>query len=68
MSQAPSQKVKAYALRKQPEETLEKELKKLKTELVSLRTSQVSSAPQVKLARIRVRIEHSILIYPTFGH
>ena len=54
MSQAQSQKVKAYALRKKPEEALEKDLKQLKTELVSLRTSQVSSAPQVKLARIRV--------------
>jgi len=56
MSNAQTQKVKAYALRKKPEEALEKDLKQLKTELVSLRTSQVSSAPQVKLARIRVRI------------
>merc|ERR1712070_329999 len=47
-------KVKAYQLREKSEDALEKDLKQLKTELVSLRTSQVSSAPQVKLARIRV--------------
>merc|ERR1711871_815802 len=49
-----TQKVKAYQLREKSEDALEKDLKQLKTELVSLRTSQVSSAPQVKLARIRV--------------
>jgi len=32
------------------------DLMKLKTELVSLRTHQTSSAAQVKLARIRVRM------------
>ena len=60
MSQQNSQTIKAYALRKKTEEALETDLKKFKQELVSLRTSQVSSAPQVKLARIRVRIAASI--------
>lgn len=50
------QKVKAYELRKSDEKTLVETLKKFRAELVSLRTSKVSSAPQVKLARIRVRI------------
>ena len=50
------QKVKAYELRKQDEVTLVQNLNKFRSELVGLRTSKVSSAPQVKLARIRVRI------------
>ena len=49
------QKVKAYELRKQDESTLVQNLNKFRSELVGLRTSKVSSAPQVKLARIRVR-------------
>merc|ERR1711865_194769 len=48
------QKVKAYELRKQDEVTLVQNLNKFRSELVGLRTSKVSSAPQVKLARIRV--------------
>ena len=54
MQNQQTQKVKAYQLREKSEDALEKDLKQLKTELVSLRTSQVSSAPQVKLARIRI--------------
>ena len=54
MQNQQTQKVKAYQLREKAEDALEKDLKQLKTELVSLRTSQVSSAPQVKLARIRI--------------
>lgn len=64
MQNLQSQKVKAYQLREKSEDMLEKDLKQLKTELVTLRTSQVSSAPQVKLARIRVRIP-PIRFYPT---
>merc|ERR1711998_142200 len=48
------QKVKAYELRKQDESTLVQNLNKFRSELVGLRTQKVSSAPQVKLARIRV--------------
>ena len=48
------QKVKAFELRKENEESLITSLNKFRSELVSLRTSKVSSAPQVKLARIRV--------------
>merc|ERR1712166_643189 len=48
------QKVKAYELRKQDESTLVQNLNKFRSELVGLRTSKFSSAPQVKLARIRV--------------
>ncbi len=47
-------KVKAYQLRKSDEPSLLLGLNKLKEELVGLRTQKVSSAPQVKLARIRV--------------
>ena len=47
-------KVKAYDLRKQEEDNLVIQLNRFRQELVSLRTSKVSSAPQVKLARIRV--------------
>jgi ribosomal protein L29 len=54
MSQA-QQKVHAYELRKQDEPTLVQNLNKFRSELVGLRTSKVASAPQVKLARIRVR-------------
>merc|ERR1740138_382679 len=53
MSQA-SNKVKAYELRKQPEATLLGQLESSRRELVSLRTSKLASAPQVKLARIKV--------------
>merc|ERR1712025_329609 len=49
-----TQKEKAWELRKQEESVLIEKLGKLRSELVSLRTSKVSSAPQVKLARIRV--------------
>jgi large subunit ribosomal protein L35e len=45
---------KAYELRKQEEPALVLNLNKFRAELVGLRTSKVSSAPQVKLARIRV--------------
>jgi ribosomal protein L29 len=48
------QKVKAFELRKQDETILVQTLNRFRAELVSLRTSKVSSAPQVKLARIRV--------------
>ena len=52
----PQQKEKAWELRKQDDAQLIDKLNKLRSELVGLRTSKVSSAPQVKLARIRVRI------------
>ena len=48
-------KFKPYELRKLAEPNLLGTLTQLKHELVGLRTSKVSSAPQVKLARIRVR-------------
>merc|ERR1719261_1116187 len=48
------QRVKAHELRGQEEDALKANLNKFRQELVSLRTSKVSSAPQVKLARIRV--------------
>ena len=50
------QKVKAFELRKQDDTVLVNNLNKFRAELVGLRTSKVSSAPQVKLARIRVSI------------
>ena len=50
----PQQKEKAWELRKQDDAQLIDKLNKLRSELVGLRTSKVSSAPQVKLARIRV--------------
>ena len=49
-------KIKAYELRRHDENTLLQTLNRHRQELVSLRTSKVSSAPQVKLARIRVSI------------
>jgi len=52
-------KVKAYELRKQDDAALQTSLAKFRSELVGLRTSKVSSAPQVKLARIRVGITYS---------
>mmetsp|Transcript_13080 Transcript_13080/g.22064 ORF Transcript_13080/g.22064 Transcript_13080/m.22064 type:complete len:128 (-) Transcript_13080:108-491(-) len=52
--QAPQQKVKAYQLRNKSEEDLLKTLTQFRGELVGLRSSKVASAPQVKLARIRV--------------
>ena len=52
------QKVKAYELRKANETNLLDNLNRFRQELVSLRTSKVSSAPQVKLARIRVSNTH----------
>jgi len=48
-------KERAHELRKQEDGALIEKLGKLRSELVGLRTSKVSSAPQVKLARIRVR-------------
>lgn len=65
------QKVKAYELRKGTESNLVESLNRFRSELVSLRTSKVSSAPQVKLARIRVSnthlFRHSISeVTPTF--
>ena len=48
-------KVKAWELRKDDEATIGIKLNALRGELVSLRTSKVSSAAQVKLAKIRVR-------------
>ena len=49
-----NQKVKAFELRKEDEGALLKNLDRFRAELVGLRTSKVSSAPQVKLARIKV--------------
>jgi ribosomal protein L29 len=49
-----NQKVKAYQLREKDETALLADLNRFRQELVGLRTSKVSSAPQVKLARIRV--------------
>ena len=48
-------KERAHDLRKSEDPALIEKLNKLRSELVGLRTSKVSSAPQVKLARIRVR-------------
>ena len=53
MSQA-ANKVKAYELRKQQEGPLLAQLEASRRELVGLRTSKLASAPQVKLARIKV--------------
>merc|ERR1719240_321944 len=53
MSQ-PSQKLKAYEIRKSGETELLAVLEQQRKELVGLRTSKVASAPQVKLARIKV--------------
>eukprot|EP00356_Strombidium_inclinatum_P005563 CAMPEP_0170491210 /NCGR_PEP_ID=MMETSP0208-20121228/10603_1 /TAXON_ID=197538 /ORGANISM="Strombidium inclinatum, Strain S3" /LENGTH=126 /DNA_ID=CAMNT_0010766753 /DNA_START=22 /DNA_END=402 /DNA_ORIENTATION=+ len=47
-------KAPAFKLRESSEEELLKTLVQFRSELVGLRTSKVSSAPQVKLARIRV--------------
>merc|ERR1712086_735769 len=47
------QKVKAYELRKSEEAPLLNLLERSRAELVSLRTSKVASAPQIKLARIK---------------
>ena len=58
------QKVKAYQLRNQSEEELLKTLTQFRAELVSLRTSKVASAPQVKLARIRVRTSSTAFSAP----
>ena len=60
-------KVKAYELRKLNEDALLENLNKARTELVKLRTSKVSSAPQVKLAHIRVRNHSNFLVIgPSF--
>ena len=48
-------KERAHELRGHDDESLTKKLNHLREELVKLRTSKVSSGPQVKLARIRVR-------------
>ena len=53
MSQ-PAQKLKAYEIRKSNENELLAVLESQRRELVGLRTSKVASAPQVKLARIKV--------------
>merc|ERR1739838_865131 len=45
---------KAHELRNQDDAALTTKLNSLREELVKLRTSKVSSGPQVKLARIRV--------------
>ena len=58
------QKVKAYELRNQNEENLVATLNKFRQELVALRTSKVSSAPQVKLARIRVSTLADVTLHP----
>ena len=50
------QRVKAFDLRKKEEKDLIDELTKFRKELAQLRVSKVSSAPQAKLARIRVSI------------
>merc|ERR1711874_837489 len=47
-------KERAHELRGQDDDALIKKLNGLRSELVKLRTSKVSSGPQVKLARIRV--------------
>ena len=57
--QAAQMKVKAFELRKLPETDLMASLNRSRGELVKLRTSKVSSAPQVKLAHIKVR-NHSL--------
>ena len=53
------QKVKAFELRKQDDASLIQNLNRFRQDLVALRTSKVSSAPQVKLARIRVGTTYS---------
>ena len=50
------QRVKAFELRQKDEKSLVEELTKFRKELAQLRVSKVSAAPQVKLARIRVRL------------
>lgn len=50
------QRVKAFELRQKDEKGLVEELTKFRKELAQLRVSKVSAAPQVKLARIRVRL------------
>ena len=50
MSQPPAQKLKAYEIRKSNENELLVMLEGQRKGLVSLRTSKVASAPQVKLA------------------
>jgi ribosomal protein L29 len=62
------QKVKAFELRKQDETALVNNLNKFRAELVGLRTSKVSSAPQVKLARIRVSILTIVRSNTLFRH
>merc|ERR1719473_379558 len=47
-------KERAHELRGQDDSALTTKLNSLREELVKLRTSKVSSGPQVKLARIRV--------------
>merc|ERR1711990_799714 len=47
-------KVKAFEVRKGSESELLAALESQRRELVSLRTSKVASAPQVKLARIKI--------------
>ena len=51
---APAQKIKAYEIRKNSEAELLSVLESQRRELVGLRTSKVASAPQIKLARIKV--------------
>merc|ERR1712070_172743 len=50
----PAQKIKAYEIRKNSEAELLSVLESQRRELVGLRTSKVASAPQIKLARIKV--------------
>merc|ERR1712159_934007 len=54
MGSQPNQKVKAFEVRKVSEPELLAALESQRRELVSLRTSKVASAPQIKLARIKV--------------
>mmetsp|Transcript_22511 Transcript_22511/g.19994 ORF Transcript_22511/g.19994 Transcript_22511/m.19994 type:complete len:85 (-) Transcript_22511:144-398(-) len=48
------QRVRAVELRQKDEKTLVGELSKYREELSKLKVSKVSSAPQTKLARIRI--------------
>lgn len=56
------QRVKAHELRSKDDKALTEELVKQRKELASLRVSQVSSQPQVKLTKIRVSTHNELIL------
>jgi ribosomal protein L29 len=56
------QRVKAHELRSKDDKALTEELAKQRKELASLRVSQVSSQPQVKLTKIRVSTHNELIL------